>query len=133
MPPLKPLIGTVTVAARMAKTVKVRIMRQVWNNHIRKEQQYFVRPTSILVHDARDILVEGDVVRVMPGVRSSKSVRHRLLDVVTPFGTRLEDREGYVPEPEGAVEAESSAEAGEGEARRGMGKVKRLVESRRRA
>ncbi|KAI9676889.1 MAG: hypothetical protein M1817_006728 [Caeruleum heppii] len=118
MAPSTSLAGVVINAGLMMKTVKVRIMQQVWNKHIRK---HFPSPTNILVHDPASSLRTGDVIRLRSGFRSSKHVHHVVEGIVAPFGTGVEDRPPVVgvEELERRREVRRVAKRGRREERRG--------------
>ncbi|KAI4119933.1 MAG: hypothetical protein LQ345_000192 [Seirophora villosa] len=83
------LCGTVVSAGKMMKTVKVRITKQVYNSFLRK---HFTAHQSHLVADPNSSLREGDVVRIAPGFRASKHIRHVVTEIVAPWGPAVEDR-----------------------------------------
>ncbi|KAF2195530.1 nucleic acid-binding protein [Zopfia rhizophila CBS 207.26] len=82
-------IGVVISAGKMHKAVKVRIAGQEWNKQIRK---YFPSSKTYLVSDPNSSLVEGDVIRIASGWRTSKSIRHVVTAVIAPFGPPIQDR-----------------------------------------
>lgn len=84
--------GLVVSAGKMSRTVKVRLGGILKDKKLRTE---FRQPEVHMVHDPTDILVEGDVVRIASGWRTSKSKRHVVVDVVAAYGTRIEDRVGW--------------------------------------
>ncbi|OAP58518.1 hypothetical protein AYL99_07608 [Fonsecaea erecta] len=109
------LVGTVTRTGTMQKTVRVTRHIQVWHAQF---QKHYTRATHSLVHDAHNLLREGDVVRfgAFPpslrqardargqlvvkrhrprdrnGVVKEKGVRYVVRDVLTPFGVPVEQR-----------------------------------------
>lgn len=105
--PIKPILGTVLASKFMSKTVTVRVPSQVYNSHIRK---FFPQPQKLLVHDPRESLVAGDVIRLAPGWRVSKRVRHVVTEIVAPFGKRVEDRPAIMTEMERLKEREEDKE-----------------------
>ncbi|KAF2445874.1 nucleic acid-binding protein [Karstenula rhodostoma CBS 690.94] len=82
-------VGVVVSAGRMSKAVKVRIAAQEWNKKFRK---HFPSEQNYLVADPNSSLVEGDVVRIASGWRTSKSIRHVVTSIVSPFGEPVENR-----------------------------------------
>ncbi|KAL9088059.1 MAG: hypothetical protein Q9165_006400 [Trypethelium subeluteriae] len=88
-PPSRNYTGVVVSAGKMSKTVKVRIMKQDWNHHVRK---YFDRPVHYLTHDPASSLREGDIIRLASGNRFSKNVRHVVTQIIAPFGPPLSER-----------------------------------------
>lgn len=82
-------VGVVVSAGRMTKAVKVRIAGQEWNKKFRK---HFPSEQTYLVADPNSSLVEGDVVRIASGWRTSKSIRHVVTSIVAPFGEPVENR-----------------------------------------
>ncbi|MCJ1362256.1 hypothetical protein MMC16_001358 [Acarospora aff. strigata] len=89
-PTPRTIAGVVVSAGKMLKTVKVRIATQVFDRHIRK---FFPSSVTHLVHDPRSSLREGDIVRIAPGWRVSKTKRHVVTEIVAPFGPGVEGRE----------------------------------------
>ncbi|KAL8974325.1 MAG: hypothetical protein Q9197_001445 [Variospora fuerteventurae] len=87
--PPQTLCGTVISAGKMMKTVKVRTTKQVYNSFLRK---HFTAHQSHLVSDPNSSLREGDVVRIAPGWRASKHIRHVVTEIVAPWGPALEER-----------------------------------------
>ncbi|KAF2478134.1 uncharacterized protein BDR25DRAFT_308945 [Lindgomyces ingoldianus] len=73
----------------MRKAVKVRIAGQEWNKDVRK---YFPSSKTYLVADPSSSLVEGDVIRMSSGWRTSKSIRHVVTAIVSPFGKPINER-----------------------------------------
>ncbi|KAF2652286.1 nucleic acid-binding protein [Lophiostoma macrostomum CBS 122681] len=94
-------VGVVVSAGKMSKAVKVRIAGQEWNKHIRK---YFPSPRTYLVADPNSSLVEGDVVRIQSGWRTSKAIRHVVTAIVAPFGPPVEDRPPVLTEEQRMAE-----------------------------
>ncbi|KAF2012246.1 nucleic acid-binding protein [Aaosphaeria arxii CBS 175.79] len=82
-------IGVVVSAGKMSKAVKVRIAEKTWDKHFRK---FFPSPKTYLVADPNNSLVEGDVVRIASGYRTSKQIRHIVSAIVAPFGAPVEER-----------------------------------------
>ncbi|PSN64500.1 nucleic acid-binding protein [Corynespora cassiicola Philippines] len=82
-------VGVVVSAGKMSKAVKVRIAGQEWHKKFRK---HFPSETTYLVADPNNSLVEGDVVRIASGWRTSKSIRHVVTSIVAPFGKPVEER-----------------------------------------
>ncbi|KAF1967507.1 nucleic acid-binding protein [Bimuria novae-zelandiae CBS 107.79] len=82
-------VGVVVSAGRMSKAVKVRIAGQEWNKKFRK---HFPSETTYLVADPNSSLVEGDVVRIASGWRTSRNIRHVVTSIVAPFGEPVENR-----------------------------------------
>ncbi|KIY02939.1 uncharacterized protein Z520_01404 [Fonsecaea multimorphosa CBS 102226] len=100
----------------MDKTVRVTRSIQVFHAHF---QKHYTRPTHHLVHDAHNLLREGDVVRFgafPPSLRNErdlrgqvvvkrhrprdrngmvkeKGVRYVVREVITPFGVPVEQRQ----------------------------------------
>lgn len=54
--------------------------------------QHFPSPTTYLVRDPNNSLVEGDVVRISSGHRTSKAIHHVVTSIVAPFGEPVENR-----------------------------------------
>ncbi|KAK5446434.1 hypothetical protein LTS15_009773 [Exophiala xenobiotica] len=106
------LTGRVSRVGTMRKTVRVSRTVQVWDKYLRKN---YKREACDLVHDPKDILNEGDVITYGPfppsllevreqrGQVGGKSrVKYVLRDVLTPFGTPVEQRTSrVVGSPEG--------------------------------
>ncbi|KAH0845611.1 hypothetical protein AYO21_05537 [Fonsecaea monophora] len=88
------LVGTVTRAGTMQKTVRVTRHIQVWHAHF---QKHFTRPTHSLVHDPHNLLLEGDVVRFGAFPPSIRQQRDRRGQVVVKRH-RPRDRNGMVKE-----------------------------------
>ncbi|KAL6707805.1 hypothetical protein ACN47E_003705 [Coniothyrium glycines] len=82
-------VGVVVSAGKMSKAVKVRIAGQEWNKKFRK---HFPSHTTYLVRDPNNSLVEGDVVRITSGHRTSKAISHVVTSIVAPFGEPVEKR-----------------------------------------
>ncbi|KAI1608447.1 hypothetical protein EDD36DRAFT_469333 [Exophiala viscosa] len=106
------LTGHVSRVGTMRKTVHVSRTVQVWDAYL---QKHYKRSTHDLVHDPQDILNEGDVITYGPfppslrepreqkGQLGGKNrVRFILRDVITPFGTPVDQRSPrVVGSPEG--------------------------------
>ncbi|KAJ4346573.1 uncharacterized protein N0V89_010504 [Didymosphaeria variabile] len=90
-------VGVVISAGRMSKAVKVRIAAQEWNKKFRK---HFPSEQTYLVADPNSSLVEGDVVRIASGWRTSKNIRHVVTSIVAPFGEPVENRPPILSEEE---------------------------------
>ncbi|KAJ4303325.1 hypothetical protein N0V90_002218 [Kalmusia sp. IMI 367209] len=90
-------VGVVVSAGRMSRAVKVRIAAQEWNKKFRK---HFPSEQTYLVADPNDSLVEGDVVRIASGWRTSKNIRHVVTSIVAPFGEPVEKRPPILTEEE---------------------------------
>ncbi|KAH9864599.1 hypothetical protein J1614_010534 [Plenodomus biglobosus] len=82
-------VGVVVSAGKMDRAVKVRIAGQEWNKRFRK---HFPSHSTYLVGDPNNSLVEGDVVRIASGHRTSTAVRHVVTSIVAPFGEPVENR-----------------------------------------
>ncbi|EUC42560.1 hypothetical protein COCMIDRAFT_7890 [Bipolaris oryzae ATCC 44560] len=82
-------IGVVVSAGKMSKAVKVRVAEQEWNKKFRK---HFPAPRNYLVRDPNNSLVEGDVVRIASGHRTSTAIHHVVTSIVAPFGEPVENR-----------------------------------------
>ncbi|KAF1963550.1 nucleic acid-binding protein [Byssothecium circinans] len=82
-------VGVVVSAGKMDRAVKVRIAKQEWNKKFRK---HFPSPETHIVADPQNSLVEGDVVRIASGWRTSKTIRHVVTAIVAPFGAPVQDR-----------------------------------------
>lgn len=54
--------------------------------------QHFPSPTNYLVRDPNNSLVEGDIVRITSGYRTSKAIHHVVTSIVAPFGEPVENR-----------------------------------------
>ncbi|EXJ90000.1 hypothetical protein A1O3_03068 [Capronia epimyces CBS 606.96] len=96
------LTGHVTRVGTMRKTVRVSRTVQVWDKFL---QKHWKKTAHDLVHDPQDILNEGDVITYGPfppsmraareqrgQVGGNKQVSHVLREVITPFGTPVEQR-----------------------------------------
>ncbi|KAL8909208.1 MAG: hypothetical protein Q9207_000382 [Kuettlingeria erythrocarpa] len=94
------LSGTVVSAGKMMKAVKVRTTKQVYNSFLRK---HFTAHQSHLVSDPNSSLREGDVVRIAPGWRAGKRIRHVVTEIVAPWGPPVEERPP-IPDVEEMVE-----------------------------
>ncbi|PGH00319.1 hypothetical protein AJ79_08250 [Helicocarpus griseus UAMH5409] len=81
--------GTVLTAGRMDKTVRVKHKFMTYDKKLRKE---FADSKVYKVHDPNNSLREGDVIQFSAGYRVSKTVRHVVERIVTPFGTPVEER-----------------------------------------
>ncbi|KAF7455619.1 RpsQ Ribosomal protein S17 [Pyrenophora tritici-repentis] len=73
----------------MSRAVKVRVAGQEWNKKFRK---HFPAPTTYLVRDPNNSLVEGDIVRITSGYRTSTAISHVVTSIVAPFGEPVENR-----------------------------------------
>jgi small subunit ribosomal protein S17 len=62
--------------------------------------QHFPSPQTHLVADPNNSLVEGDVVRIASGWRTSKHIRHVVTAIVAPFGRPVEERPPILTEDE---------------------------------
>ncbi|KAJ4375242.1 hypothetical protein N0V83_002328 [Neocucurbitaria cava] len=82
-------VGIVVSAGKMDRAVKVRIAGQEWNKKFRK---HFPSHTTHLVRDPNNSLVEGDVVRITSGYRTSTAIHHVVTSIVAPFGEPVENR-----------------------------------------
>ncbi|CAI6335147.1 unnamed protein product [Periconia digitata] len=82
-------VGVVVSAGKMDRAVKVRLASQEWNKKFKK---HFPSPITHLVSDPQNSLVEGDIVRIASGWRTSKNIRHVVTAIVAPFGAPVEDR-----------------------------------------
>jgi small subunit ribosomal protein S17 len=82
-------IGVVVSAGKMSRAVKVRVAEQEWNKQFRK---HFLSPKHYTVSDPNSSLVEGDVVRITSGHRTSATIRHVVTSIVAPFGEPVENR-----------------------------------------
>ncbi|KAK5124546.1 hypothetical protein LTR85_001763 [Meristemomyces frigidus] len=89
------IVGVVVSAGKMDKTVKVRVAGQKWEKKIGK---YFPDPTNYLVHDPNNSLVPGDVIS-LHRLRVSTAVHHVVGNIVTPFGTPIDQRP-HIPTPD---------------------------------
>ncbi|KAK4938647.1 hypothetical protein LTR10_020915 [Elasticomyces elasticus] len=106
------LTGHVSRVGTMRKTVHVSRTVQVWDAYL---QKHYKRSTHDLVHDPHDILNEGDVITYGPfppsllvpreqkgQIGGKNRVRFVLRDVITPFGTPVDQRSPrVVGSPEG--------------------------------
>jgi small subunit ribosomal protein S17 len=54
--------------------------------------QHFPSPTTYLVRDPNNSLVEGDIVRITSGHRTSTLIHHVVTAIVAPFGEPVENR-----------------------------------------
>ncbi|EOA85096.1 hypothetical protein ACJQWK_07079 [Exserohilum turcicum] len=82
-------VGVVVSAGKMSKAVRVRVAHQEWNKKFRK---HFPAPKTYLVRDPNNSLVEGDIVRITSGHRTSTAIRHVVTAIVAPFGEPVENR-----------------------------------------
>ncbi|RMZ72003.1 ribosomal s17 [Pyrenophora seminiperda CCB06] len=82
-------VGVVVSAGKMSNAVKVRVAGQEWNKKFRK---HFPAPTTYLVRDPNNSLVEGDIVRITSGYRTSTAISHVVTSIVAPFGEPVENR-----------------------------------------
>lgn len=62
--------------------------------------QHFPSEQTYLVADPNSSLVEGDVVRIASGWRTSKNIRHVVTSIVAPFGEPVENRPPILSEEE---------------------------------
>ncbi|RPA79152.1 hypothetical protein BJ508DRAFT_416092 [Ascobolus immersus RN42] len=81
---MRELTGVVVRAHKCAKTIRVRVAKQVWNKRVRKN---FTVPEYHLAHDGAEACVPGDVVRIVNGLRTSRTKRAIVSAIVSPFGT----------------------------------------------
>ncbi|KAI9870534.1 MAG: hypothetical protein M1830_004121, partial [Pleopsidium flavum] len=72
---------------------------------------YFPSHETHLVHDPRSSLRTGDIVRIVPGWRVSKHVRHVVAEIVAPFGPRVDERPRVLSEEEREEERRVKREA----------------------
>ncbi|KAJ8117906.1 hypothetical protein OPT61_g1000 [Boeremia exigua] len=82
-------VGIVVSAGKMSRAVKVRVAGQEWNKLFRK---HFPSHTHYTVSDPNNSLVEGDVVRITSGHRTSSTIRHVVTAIIAPFGEPVENR-----------------------------------------
>ena len=82
-------VGVVVSAGKMSRAVKVRVAGQEWNKLFRK---HFPLHKHYTVSDPNNSLVEGDVVRITSGHRTSSTIRHVVTAIVAPFGEPVEKR-----------------------------------------
>lgn len=82
-------VGVVVSAGKMSRAVKVRVAGQEWNKLFRK---HFPAHKHYTVSDPNNSLVEGDVVRITSGHRTSSTIRHVVTAIVAPFGEPVENR-----------------------------------------
>ncbi|KNG44382.1 nucleic acid-binding protein [Stemphylium lycopersici] len=82
-------VGVVVSAGKMSKAVRVRVAVQEWNKKFRK---HFPAPKTFLVRDPNNSVVEGDVVRITSGYRTSTAIHHVVTSIVAPFGEPVENR-----------------------------------------
>lgn len=82
-------VGVVVSAGKMSRAVKVRVAGQEWNKMFRK---HFPSHKHYTVSDPNNSLVEGDVVRITSGHRTSSTIRHVVTAIVAPFGEPVENR-----------------------------------------
>ncbi|KZM23509.1 uncharacterized protein EKO05_0000227 [Ascochyta rabiei] len=82
-------VGVVVSAGKMSRAVKVRVAGQEWNKTFRK---HFPSHKHYTVSDPNNSLVEGDVVRITSGHRTSSTIRHVVTAIVAPFGEPVENR-----------------------------------------
>ncbi|KAI1996564.1 hypothetical protein LOZ53_000924 [Ophidiomyces ophidiicola] len=88
-PKMKPRIGTVIGAGKMDKVVRVQYIIQVMDNHLGKP---FDKKMVVRVADPRNSLREGDLIKFIPGYRTSKNVHHVVDRIVAPFGEDISQR-----------------------------------------
>lgn len=82
-------VGVVVSAGKMSRAVKVRVAGQEWNKLFRK---HFPSHKHYTVSDPNNSLVEGDVVRITSGHRTSSTIRHVVTAIIAPFGEPVENR-----------------------------------------
>ena len=82
-------VGVVVSAGKMSRAVKVRVAGQEWNKMFRK---HFPSHQHYTVSDPNNSLVQGDVVRITSGHRTSSTIRHVVTAIVAPFGEPVENR-----------------------------------------
>jgi small subunit ribosomal protein S17 len=75
--------------------------------------QKFSRPTTLLVHDPRSSLREGDIITITSGWRASKHVHHVVSSIIAPFGEPIEARPAVPSEEERIAEREARYRAKE--------------------
>ncbi|KAJ4323156.1 hypothetical protein N0V94_002042 [Neodidymelliopsis sp. IMI 364377] len=90
-------VGVVVSAGKMSRAVKVRVAGQEWNKVFRK---HFPSHKHYTVSDPNNSLVEGDVVRITSGHRTSSTIRHAVTAIVAPFGEPVENRPRVLNEKE---------------------------------
>lgn len=120
--PPKVLCGVVVSAGKMMKAVKVRTAKQVYNSFLKKVCQSLMRSSSThhpsssiskssiqqaktnlftqhfqtyeshLVSDPTNSLRNGDVVRIASGWHASKHIKHRVTEIVAPWGPPIDER-----------------------------------------
>ncbi|KAA8913628.1 ribosomal protein S17 [Sphaerosporella brunnea] len=78
------VVGTVVSAGLSKNTVKVRLAKQVWNAHLRKN---FRHNTHVLADDYANACVAGDVVALRGGIKTSARKRHVVEAFVSPMRT----------------------------------------------
>ncbi|KAK7626208.1 vacuolar import and degradation protein [Phyllosticta citricarpa] len=81
--------GVVVSAGKLPKCVKVRIAAQKWDKHIKK---YFPAPYHVLCSDPTQSVQEGDVIQLRNGFRTSRTIRHVVTSIISPFGTPITER-----------------------------------------
>jgi len=82
-------VGVVVSAGKMARAVRVRVAEHEWNKKFRK---HFPAPKTYIARDPNNSVVEGDIVRITSGYRTSKVIRHVVTSIVAPFGEPVENR-----------------------------------------
>ncbi|CAN9433586.1 unnamed protein product [Alternaria alternata] len=82
-------VGVVVSAGKMSKAVRVRVAEQEWNKKFRK---HFPAPKTYIARDPNNSVVEGDIVRITSGHRTSKVIHHVVTSIVAPFGEPVENR-----------------------------------------
>ncbi|EEP80600.1 predicted protein [Uncinocarpus reesii 1704] len=115
-------LGTVISAGKMDKVVTVLYTDRVWDKHVRK---YWPKKTTFRVCDPRNSLREGDVIEFSSGYRSSKTVRHVVEKIISPFGVRIDERPPIMSPQERAEEKILNSKTGNKVQR--LGKIKMRV------
>ncbi|KAB2104242.1 hypothetical protein AG0111_0g7327 [Alternaria gaisen] len=82
-------VGVVVSAGKMSKAVRVRVAEQEWNKKFRK---HFPALKTYIARDPNNSVVEGDIVRITSGHRTSKVIHHVVTSIVAPFGEPVENR-----------------------------------------
>jgi small subunit ribosomal protein S17 len=55
-------------------------------------RQHFPAPRTYIARDPNNSVVEGDIVRITSGYRTSKVIHHVVTSIVAPFGEPVENR-----------------------------------------
>ncbi|MCJ1351694.1 MAG: hypothetical protein MMC33_001678 [Icmadophila ericetorum] len=62
-----------------------------------RQSQHFKRYDSHIVADPTSSLRTGDIVRIIPGYHSSKTIKHVVAEIVAPWGEPIDERPRLLP------------------------------------